>query len=96
MSKPRRTTAEAFYDVFADFELADQAAALRILTELHRQKTRESKRKPAADPERAVVATNTKLFLDDREIRSLADVEQAGDPAVNAALLLADDKGSKQ
>lgn len=101
MSKPRRTTAEAFYDVFADFELADQAAALRILNELHRQKIRESKRKPAAEPAEpatATVATNTRLFLDDREIRNVADLDRVGEPAANAALLLDEsgDKGPKQ
>lgn len=98
MSKPRRTTAEAFYDVFADFELADQAAALRILNELHRQKIRESKRKPAAEPATAAVATNTRLFLDDREIRNVADLDRVGEPAANAALLLDEsgDKGPKQ
>lgn len=91
MPRPRRTTSEYFYDQFADFPLEDQAAALRILTELHRQKTRESKRKPAAaEPDTAHVATNTKLFLDDREVKRIADL---GDPAANPALLL-DDEGN--
>ena len=50
MGKPRRTTSEAFYDVFADMPLDDQAAALKILEQVHRLKQREVKRakQPAA------------------------------------------------
>ena len=44
MARPRRSTAEAFYDVFADFPLEDQAAALKILEQVHRLAVRESKR----------------------------------------------------
>ncbi len=36
MARPRRNTAEAFYDVFADMPLEDQAAALKILEQVHR------------------------------------------------------------
>ena len=47
MSRPRRSTAEAFYDVFADFAIEDQAAALKILEQVHRLAIREAKRLPA-------------------------------------------------
>ncbi len=77
MPKPRRATAEAFYDVFADFPYEDQVAALRILTELHRQKVRqEAKRKPA--PAAAPPADDKPLLT------------AAGDPARNAALELSE------
>lgn len=47
MPRPKRTTAEAFYDVFADFPIEDQAAALKILEQVHRLAKRE---KPAKEP----------------------------------------------
>lgn len=53
MGRPRRSTAEAFYDVFADFTIEDQAAALRILEQVHRLAVRESKRKEPAAAEPA-------------------------------------------
>ncbi len=59
MARPRRNTAEAFYDVFADFDIDDQAAALKILEQVHRLAVRESKRKP--------VAQNADLGLDGRD-----------------------------
>jgi hypothetical protein len=49
MARPSRKTAEAFYDVFADMAIEDQAAALRILEQVHRLAVRESRReKPTA------------------------------------------------
>jgi hypothetical protein len=87
MARPRRSTSEAFYDVFADFDLTDQVEALRILTELHRQKQREARRRPAA----AEVAGPTALFLGDKRINGLADLDE---PGRNAALDLED--GTKQ
>ena len=53
MPKPNRKTAEAFYDVFADFTLEDQAAALKILEQVHRLAVRETEktRKEAANGE---------------------------------------------
>lgn len=50
LARPRRNTAEAFYDVFADMPLEDQAAALKILEQVHRLALREKKptRAPAA------------------------------------------------
>lgn len=36
MARPRRNTAEAFYDVFADMNIEDQAAALKILEQVYR------------------------------------------------------------
>jgi len=44
MPRPRRSTAEAFYDVFADFPLEDQAAALKILEQVHRLAKRDAKK----------------------------------------------------
>lgn len=44
MPKPTRKTAEAFYDVFADMPIDDQAAALKILEQVHRLARRD---KPA-------------------------------------------------
>ena len=35
-----RTAEQEFYDVFADMDAADQDAALRIMTEIHRQRRR--------------------------------------------------------
>jgi hypothetical protein len=55
LAKPRRTTSEAFYDVFADMPLEDQAAALKILEQVHRLAQREKKpqqQAPAADQEK--------------------------------------------
>jgi len=45
MARPRRGTEETFYDTFADWEPEDQAAALKVLEALHRQKVRESRRR---------------------------------------------------
>ncbi|HEY1897571.1 MAG TPA: hypothetical protein VGG62_14925 [Terracidiphilus sp.] len=43
----RRSLEPEWYDLFADWTLADQEAALRILTELHRQAVRASRRAKA-------------------------------------------------
>jgi hypothetical protein len=78
MPRPRRATAEAFYDVFADFSIEDQAAALKILEQVHRLRIRETtKRQPAP----ATVASDTKLFADGEEVKSLSDLERAVDIA---------------
>lgn len=45
MSRPRRGTEAVFYDTFADWSVEDQAAALRVLEALHRQKQRENGRR---------------------------------------------------
>jgi hypothetical protein len=50
MARPKRTTAEAFYDVFADFDVEDQAAALKIMEQVHRLAKRE-KAAPVAKQE---------------------------------------------
>lgn len=44
MARPRKGTEETFFDTFADWELADQAAALKVMEALHRQKLREERR----------------------------------------------------
>ncbi len=44
MARPNRKSAEFFYDTFADFSIEDQAAALKILEQVHRLAVRESKR----------------------------------------------------
>lgn len=48
MPTPTRKTAEAFYDVFQDMPIDDQAAALKILEQVHRLALRE--KKPASAP----------------------------------------------
>ena len=93
MARPRRTTGEAFYDVFADFTLEDQAAALKILEQIHRLAVREAGKMRAAavvHPDRAMLAGPTTLYLDDKRI-------EIAEPVNNAALLLADEPtGPKQ
>ena len=37
MARPRKTLEDEWYDVFASWDLADQDAALRVLTQLNRQ-----------------------------------------------------------
>lgn len=51
MAKPRRSTAEAFYDVFSDMPIAEQAIALRILQETHRQAVKLNRRKSPLAPQ---------------------------------------------
>lgn len=45
MARPKRSGRQEFYDVFADFDVADQGIVLEFLTELHRQAKRQSSRK---------------------------------------------------
>ena len=40
MGRPKRTVEEEWYDIFADADLADQDAMLRVLAEIHRQSRR--------------------------------------------------------
>jgi hypothetical protein len=56
MSKARRSVQQEFHDVFADWSLDDQEAALRMLTETHRQAVRQERRRKAASAEVAEVA----------------------------------------
>ena len=56
MSKPRRSLQQEWYDVFADWDLVDQAIALRMITEINRQATRHEKRRPSPDIATAIVA----------------------------------------
>lgn len=51
MSRPRRGTEAVFYDTFADWPLTDQAAALKVLEALHRQKQRDGRREKPVEPE---------------------------------------------
>ncbi len=44
MARPNRNSAEFFYNTFADFSIEDQAAALKILEQVHRLAVRESRR----------------------------------------------------
>jgi hypothetical protein len=94
MARPRRSTGEAFYDVFADFTVEDQAAALRILEQIHRLAVREAAKRKSPAP--AILAGRTEIFAGDSRIDSLSEL--AADPGNNAALLLDDndDKGPKQ
>jgi hypothetical protein len=75
MAKPRRNTAEAFYDVFADFSLEDQAAALKILEQVHRLAKRETGRQRKQVEPPVLPATGTKLFADDKEVKSISDLD---------------------
>jgi hypothetical protein len=60
MSRRRNRTIESeWYDVFADWELADQEAALRTLTELHRQAVRQAQRKREDAPPRQTIFDTT-------------------------------------
>ncbi|MDQ2899227.1 MAG: hypothetical protein M3Y07_05425 [Acidobacteriota bacterium] len=59
MSKARRSVQQEFHDVFADWSLDDQEAALRMLTETHRQAVRQEKRRKAAPAEVAAPAAPT-------------------------------------
>lgn len=82
MPRPRRATAEAFYDVFADFTIEDQAAALKILEQVHRLRIRETtKRQPAP----ATVASETRLFVDDKEVKNITDLPVDQDDSFRAA-----------
>lgn len=56
MARPRRTTVDAFYEVFADFTIQEQAAALNCLAQLHRLAVRESKQGRATEAERPLLA----------------------------------------
>src|SRR6266581_1659782 len=42
MPRPRRSTKQGFYDVFADFDVEEQAIVLDFLVELHRQARRQA------------------------------------------------------
>ena len=44
MARPNRNSKEGWFDLFADFPIDEQAAALRILEQVHRLAVRESKR----------------------------------------------------
>lgn len=61
MGRPKRQAGELFYDQFSLFPLDEQAVALRILTELHRQAQRAARRKeqPDAKPGQQIIDTDT-------------------------------------
>lgn len=44
MAKPRLTTQQTFFDIFSDWPADDQAQALVVLNELHRQRRKMEKR----------------------------------------------------
>lgn len=50
MARPRRTTEEEWFDVFATWDADDQAVALRVLEQIHRIAKR-SKPAKVAQPE---------------------------------------------
>lgn len=54
MPRPNRKSQEFWFDTFADFPIGEQAAALKILEQVHRLAVRETKRnstqQPAAEP----------------------------------------------
>lgn len=95
MARPRRATADAFYDVFADFPLEDQAAALKILEQINRLAIREAGKRTVSagpSPAAAALAGPTELFIGDRKVESLAEL--GAEPVRNAALDL--EEGPKQ
>jgi hypothetical protein len=47
MGRPRKAPEDIWFDLFADWSADDQAAALKILAALHRQKLRSVKTAPA-------------------------------------------------
>lgn len=50
MARPRRATIEVWYDIFSDMPIDDQAAALKILEQVHRLAVREAKRSSTQQP----------------------------------------------
>ena len=40
MARTKRRTEEEFYDIFSGWDLADQAVALRVMEQIHRQQKR--------------------------------------------------------
>lgn len=44
MPRPNRQSTEYWYDTFSDFSLEDQAAALKVLTQINRLAIREQQR----------------------------------------------------
>lgn len=71
----KATLQEEFYDVFADWELKDQASALRMLGEMHRQAVRRAAKTPGP----AVTAEHTQVPLTaepigDTEVTNVANI----------------------
>lgn len=44
MARPRRSTEEEFYDIFASWPTDDQAIALRVMEQIHRIAKRAAKK----------------------------------------------------
>ncbi len=57
MPRPRKSTEREFYDIFWEWPLADQAAAIRVMEELHRQKGRMKRRAETPGPQPATEMT---------------------------------------
>lgn len=66
MPRPRRGTEQVFFDTFADWPLQDQASALKVLNELHRQKRREQGTEPTVNIKQSVSP-------DFRDLRAIID-----------------------
>jgi hypothetical protein len=56
----KRSLESEWYDLFADWAVEDQAAALRTLTELHRQAVRQGERANNAPASPAVIDSQPK------------------------------------
>lgn len=65
MARPKKTVAEAWYDLFADADIAEQVIMLQILEGIHRQARRGRNGKPAAPA--AEVLTKERHFGDEAE-----------------------------
>lgn len=50
MARPRRSTEETWYDEFSSWDELDRAAALKVLTHLHRALSRDAKRSKSPTP----------------------------------------------
>ncbi len=57
MPRPRKSTRQEFYDVFADFPTEDQSIVLEFLAEIHRQALRQAAKRANEPHERAVLLT---------------------------------------
>jgi hypothetical protein len=50
MARPRAINEDNWYDIFSDWDLEDQAAAIRVLQQIHRQLSRAMEPEPTPKP----------------------------------------------
>ena len=73
MPRPRRSLKQEFYDVFYEWPVEDQRAALEVLNNDHRRKVRE------LENERRRNAPGKQIPLREPEVRSAEDFGPNGD-----------------